>query len=141
GPATGQRRVVSVIKNQKREDLSPLVARSGLLALTMAALLFLSACKSTLLDERFHSNELTRWTVVDDPETVEGPSVWRVEADGWLHQRSNIWGRRGDFIGRWYGTMLVAGDVGWRDYTFSVHAKARDNDGFGVVFRFRDAEH
>jgi hypothetical protein len=117
------------------------VARRLAIVLALAAALASSACKSTLLDERFHSQDLSRWTVIDDPETVEGPSVWRVEADGWLHQRSNIWGRRGDFIGRWYGTMLVAGDAGWRDYTFSVRAKAQDNDGFGVVFRFRDAEH
>ena len=119
----------------------PAVARRLVAALAAAAVLLSSACKSTLLDERFHSQDLSRWTVVDDPETVEGPSVWRVEADGWLHQRSNIWGRRGDFIGRWYGTMLVAGDAGWRDYGFSVRARANDNDGFGVVFRFRDAEH
>src|SRR5689334_9008528 len=92
--------------------------RLCLCVVVAAALLGSLACKSTLLDERFHSNELRRWTVVDDPETVEGPSVWRVEADGWLHQRSNIWGRRGDFIGRWYGTMLVAGENGWRDYSF-----------------------
>jgi len=116
----------------------PSAAATGLL---VAALLMASACKSNLLDERFHSEDLSRWTVVDDPETVEGPSVWRVEADGWLHQRSNIWGRRGDFIGRWYGTMLVTGDAGWRDYTFTVKAKANDNDGFGVIFRYRDGEH
>lgn len=102
---------------------------------------FTSACKSELLDERFHSTDLNRWTVVDDPETVEGPSEWRVETDGWLHQRSNIWGRRGDFLGRWYGTMLVAGEASWRDYRFSVRALPRDNDGFGVVFRFRDPAH
>lgn len=117
------------------------VARSIFSVFAAAALLISLACKSTLLDERFHSQDLNRWTVIDDPETVEGPSVWRVEADGWLHQRSNIWGRRGDFIGRWYGTMLVAGDTGWRDYAFSVRARARDDDGFGVVFRFKDAEH
>ena len=110
-------------------------------AMLVAALLLSSACKGNLLDERFHSNDLSRWTTVDDPETVEGPSIWRVEADGWLHQRSNIWGRRGDFIGRWFGTVLVTGDGGWRDYAFSVKAKANDDDGFGVVFRYRDGEH
>ena len=129
------------ITKHQRATASPTVARCAVGLLAAAAILFVCACKSTLLDERFHSNDLNRWTVIDDPETVEGPSVWRVEADGWLHQRSNIWGRRGDFIGRWYGTMLVAGDAGWRDYSFSVRAKANDNDGFGVVFRFKDAEH
>ena len=74
-------------------------------------------------------------------DTIEGPSDWRVEADGWLHQRSNVWGRRGDFIGRWYGTYLVAGDADWKDYELSVRAKPIDDDGFGVVFRYQDPEH
>ena len=94
-----------------------------------------------MLDERFHGKELSNWTVIDDPETIEGPSVWQVEQDGWLHQRSNIWGRRGDYLGRWYGTLLVAGDPSWQDYTLSVKARPEDDDGFGVVFRFEDPEH
>ncbi|HYV05141.1 MAG TPA: hypothetical protein VFB82_11170 [Blastocatellia bacterium] len=102
----------------------------------------LAGCSSSaLLDERFHDERLANWLVIDDPDTVEGPSEWKVEKDGWLHQRSNIWGRRGDFIGRWYGTHLVAGDSGWGDYTFKVRAKPSDDDGFGVVFRFVDPEH
>ena len=101
----------------------------------------LSGCSRVLLDERFHNDSLTNWTVSDDPETIEGPSSWRVEPDGWLHQRSNIWGRRGDFLGRWYGTFLVAGDTNWRDYTLTVQAEPRDDDGFGVAFRFADSEH
>lgn len=94
-----------------------------------------------LLDERFHDNRLINWTVVDDADVLEGPSDWRVDADGLLHQRSNIWGRRGDFIGRWLGTMLVAGDASWSDYTLTVNAKPADDDGFGVVFRYQDPEH
>lgn len=94
-----------------------------------------------MLDERFYDKRLTNWIVIDDPDTVEIPSNWRVEEDGWLHQRSNIWGRRGDFVGRWYGTFLVAGESSWQDYRFSVTAKPEDDDGFGVVFRFQDAEH
>lgn len=112
---------------------------------TSAALLLaivpLAGCSRALLDERFFDNRLTGWTVLDDPETIEGPSKWQVESDGWLHQRSNIWGRRGDFIGRWYGTYLVAGDSGWRNYELSVKAKPNDDDGLGVVFRFQDPEH
>jgi hypothetical protein len=101
----------------------------------------LSGCKGVLLDERFHDRSLRNWTVVDDPDTVEGPSQWAVESDGWLHQRSNIWGRRGDFLGRWYGTFIVAGETSWSDYLLTVKARPEDGDGFGVVFRFQDAEH
>lgn len=107
-----------------------------------AAALVLSGCANrVLLDERFHDTRLINWTVVDDPDTIEGPADWRVEADGWVHQHSNVWGLRGDFIGRWYGTYLVAGDAGWKDYKLSVKAKPEDDDGFGVVFRYQDAEH
>lgn len=108
--------------------------------LLIAVLSFLTACKGVALDERFHSGRLSNWTVIDDPETIEGPSEWKVE-NGWLRQRSNIWGRRGDFLDRWYGTYIVAGDQRWKNYWFRVKARPDDDDGFGVVFRFRDREH
>ena len=119
-----------------------LLPRFSLVSFVCAAIILLWGCADgVLLDERFHDQRLINWTVVDDPDTIEGPSDWRVESDGWVHQRSNIWGLRGDFIGRWYGTYLVAGDVGWTDYTLSVKSKSGDDDGFGVVFRYQDAEH
>lgn len=107
----------------------------GLMALA------LSSCNRVLLDERFHDERLVNWTVVDDPDSVEGPSEWKVVSSGGVQQRSNIWGRRGDFIGRWYGAFLIAGDRGWSDYTFQLKAKPADDDGFGVVFRWMDGEH
>src|SRR5262249_48020609 len=110
-------------------------------AVLLSAMLLSSGCNRVLVDERFHDVRLAGWTVIDEPDTVEAPSRWQVESDGWLHQRSNIWGRRGDFIGRWYGTMLVTGDRGWTDYDFSVKARPEDDDGFGVVFRFKDPQH
>jgi hypothetical protein len=79
--------------------------------------------------------------VIDDPDTVDGPSSWVVEEDGWLHQRSNIWGRRGEFLDRWYGTLLVAGSEGWKNYSISVRCEPRDDDGFGIAFRLSDPEH
>lgn len=107
----------------------------GLMVLTF------NSCSRVLLDERFHDERLRNWVVVDDPETVEGPSEWKVARGAGVQQLSNIWGRRGDFIGRWYGTFLIAGDGGWSDYTLQLTAKAADDDGFGVVFRWTDAEH
>lgn len=114
---------------------------SACLVLLALCLLTPACADSVVLDERFLDARLDRWTVIDEPGTVEIPSDWRVEDDGWLHQRSNIWGRRGDFLGRWYGTLLVTGDTAWRDYRLSLKARADDNDGFGVIFRFADAEH
>ncbi len=109
--------------------------------LLLIILFITSSCNSPLLDERFYDKRLTHWTVIDDPDTVEIPSDWRVGDDGWLHQQSNIWGRRGDFLGRWYGTFLVAGENDWPDYRLSVTANPLDDDGFGVVFRFQDKDH
>ncbi len=125
--------------------MTPTLSSLPLRLLTTGFLLVLSfslsGCKSVLLDERFYDNRLLNWTVIDDPDTIEGPSDWKVESDGWLHQQSNIWGRRGDFLKVWYGTFLVAGEKDWADYRLSLKAKATDDDGFGVVFRFSDPEH
>jgi len=122
-------------------DTHPAIPRIFLVALALVLPFTLSACRRVVLDERFYDSRLDNWTVVDDPDTLEGPSVWQVSGDRWLHQSSNIWGRRGDFIGRWYGTCLVAGDTAWKDYSLTVRARPADNDGFGVVFRFRDPDH
>ena len=110
------------------------------ITLLLLSLLFTS-CNRVLLDEKFQNKSLSQWTIIDDPDTVEIPSEWRVEDDGWLHQRSNIWGKRGDFLDRWYGTFLVSGDPNWNDYRLSVTAVPDDNDGFGIVFCFQDGEH
>ncbi|MGH9760737.1 MAG: hypothetical protein ACREDR_21410, partial [Blastocatellia bacterium] len=42
---------------------------------------------------------------------------------------------------RWYGTYLVTGNTGWKDYLLTFKARAQDNDGFGAVFRFKDPQH
>ncbi|MFY9556221.1 MAG: hypothetical protein WAV20_03275 [Blastocatellia bacterium] len=120
-----------------------LLTRTGAApTVVFVAAILLSGCASkTLLDERFHDTRLINWKAVDDPDTIETPSDWRVDSGGWVHQRSNIWGRRGDFLGRWYGTFLIAGDASWRDYTLSAKAKPEDDDGFGIVFRYQDPEH
>lgn len=122
--------------------MKPAWIRTCAHSLLSLSLILVCSCKGRLLlDERFHDSRLINWTVIDDPDTLEGPSEWRVEDDGWLHQRSNIWGRRGDFLGRWYGTFLISGDRGWKDYSLLLNAKPEDDDGFGVVFRYQDPEH
>jgi hypothetical protein len=122
-------------------SLKPTTTRLSRFALTIVVCISLSACARVALDERFHDTRLVNWTVLDDPETVDGPSSWRVEQDGWLHQRSNIWGKRGEFLERWYGTFLVAGEDDWNNYTLAVRCEPGDDDGFGIAFRFSDPEH
>jgi len=125
-------RATSLIRRASIHLLVPLLGMTSF---------FSGGCGSVLLDERFYDAGLRNWTVIDDPETVEGPSDWKVESNGWLIQRSNIWGRRGDFLGRWFGTLLVAGDASWSDYSIRVRVRPEDDDGFGLVFRLEDAEH
>ena len=117
-------------------SIGRLIRGTGLFLL----LLFSVSCEHVVLDQRFHNPSLSDWTVIDEPDTVEGPSDWVVQ-EGWLHQRSNIWGKRGDFLGKWYGTLLVAGDERWNNYELSLKTKPIDNDGFGVIFRFIDPQH
>lgn len=117
------------------------ISRLAALVLMLPFAVSQAGCGRVLLDERFHDKRQSAWLAVDDPDVLEGPSRWEVEADGRLHQHSNVWGRRGDFLGRWYGTYLVAGDPTWDDYDLWVKATPGDDDGFGVVFRFTDAGH
>jgi hypothetical protein len=132
-----------MIASASRPDslLRPAIRVFAYSVVCAATLLTWGCSNSVLLDERFHDTRLVNWTVIDDPDTLEAPSNWRVDSDGWLHQRSNIWGRRGDFLGRWFGTYLIAGDAGWKDYTVSLKARPADDDGFGVIFRYQDSEH
>lgn len=127
----------TLTRNPRHPKKTSLASLAGLLALILST----TSCNRVVLDERFYDASLKNWTVFEDAGTIEGPSKWAVEKDGWLHQRSNIWGKRGDFLGQWYGTYLVAGSASWKNYGFTVRAKPTDNDGFGVVFRFRDLEH
>jgi hypothetical protein len=116
--------------------------RTRLLALILLLQALTFGCGSgLLLDERFQDARLLDWTIIDETETIEGPSIWRVEQDGWLHQRSNIWGRRGDFLNRWHGTIITAGDERWDDYRLFVRARPTDDDGFGIIVRLKDKEH
>lgn len=133
--------IASASNRQATQPSRSRIARSAQAVCLGLVILCCSCSNRVLLDERFHDTRLLNWSAVDDPDTIEGPSDWRVDKDGWLHQYSNIWGRRGDFIGRWYGTYLVAGNSEWKDYSLSVRAKPTDDDGFGVVFRYQDADH
>lgn len=75
------------------------------------------------------------WTVVDDPDTTEA-SDWRV-GKGVLYQNSNIY-RKGAKNANYQGTHIVCGSKDWTDYSVSSKVKPMDDDGWGVIVRYRD---
>jgi hypothetical protein len=87
----------------------------------------------------FAEGELGEWSVVDEGE-FGGPSSWYVSG-GRLHQAGNLYGphpgvvagRRGTFA---YWSRPAA--QAWADYAFHVTVRSHDDDGVGVLFRYRD---
>jgi polysaccharide biosynthesis/export protein len=77
------------------------------------------------------------WMIVDEGDK-EGPSVWTYDR-GQVIQTGNIYGGFDADIAK-PGTFAVAGDTSWSDYTISLDLRSRDNDGIGVIFRFRDGD-
>ena len=85
-----------------------------------------------LLREDFGPNALDRYTIVDEDGTRSGPSAWAVDGDA-IVQTSNIVGD-----GRAMpGTMAVTGPA-MADVRIRVRLRSGDDDGIGIVFRYRD---
>lgn len=80
-------------------------------------------------------NMAADWKIVDEGDK-EGPSAWSSDGDQ-IVQTGNIYGGFDADIAK-PGTYAVAGDAGWTDYTVQLDLRSRDNDGIGVIFRFRD---
>jgi hypothetical protein len=101
-----------------------------------------------LLQENFNDvgefNQPDDWDFVDDSEASNGPSSWFV-SDTWnnyydmaLRQESDIGG--GGYFGdpTFYGTVALAGDESWTDYSFEVEFYTSEDDGIGFDFRRTD---
>ncbi len=91
------------------------------------------------LVETFDHEQLRDWQTVDEG-TVDGPSSWNVRL-GRLEQSANIFGpnpqvtsdRKGTFV--WWNKSSAAA---WSNYNCSVVVRSSDDDGIGLLFRFRD---
>ena len=80
---------------------------------------------------------------VEDHGDREGPSRWEVRQEGnppsrFIVQTSNVWGPGGGNSGAERpGTVLIRGELDWSDYALSAVLRSGDDDGIGLVFRYR----
>jgi hypothetical protein len=109
-----------------------------------------------LIEDQFDSNPMDKFEVVDDPgATFEGPSSWSYDAAGKrIVQTSNIHGPADHLNTRpdKPGTYLLGiheveercKKVGpWpeiRNFALECDLSSADDDGIGVVFRFKDVD-
>jgi hypothetical protein len=92
---------------------------------------------SALLVDDFAGPGLGAWTVVDKG-TLSAPSAWAVSG-GALVQSSNInlpLVNATDLA--FEGTYALGGDPAWVDKVLEVDLSSDDDDGIGVMFRYRD---
>ena len=94
--------------------------------------------QSTLLFDDFKTNTLVGWLIKDDSPPYSGPSNWFIQ-DGILRQSSNIWAYAGqdEFVYH-MGTHIVRGDQNWENYSLNAKVKSLDDDGIGLIFRYRN---
>jgi len=82
------------------------------------------------------------WVVYDEPPADlgdQGPSSWSVASglDGKaLTQSSNIWGDATDAVA--IGSFAIYDKTEWADFALEVDVVANDNDGMGLVWRWKD---
>src|SRR6185503_4558705 len=91
------------------------------------------------LDQKFDSPTYPGWTVRDEG-TIEAPSSWQVSG-GRLVQTSNIYGPASDTVANRAGTFAIWDNpvaYRWRDYLLTATLASSDDDGIGLLFRYRD---
>ncbi|RKZ30001.1 hypothetical protein DRQ33_08270 [bacterium] len=86
--------------------------------------------------DNFDDGDCGDWMVYDIAPYADGPSNWVVIA-GVLTQTSNIYTTEDEYS-VYTGTRIITGDTSWSDYSFSVELKSTDDDGVGLLFRYRN---
>ena len=87
--------------------------------------------------DNFDDGDYDGWEVIDMAPYASGPSDWHVSS-GVLTQSTNIYTTEDEYD-VYTGTRIITGDTAWTDYSFNVELKSMDNDGVGLLFRYRDA--
>lgn len=82
-----------------------------------------------------------RWEIHDARDAVLGPSRWFL-SDSAIWQTSNIF-RRGEWepVALQGSNLVTRRGQEWGDCQMTVKFKTTDDDGVGVVFRYRDEDH
>ncbi len=104
-----------------------------------------SSYADVLLDQNFDDGDLSSWSFYSDPQNTDGPSDWKIQ-DNQLYQSSNIYGSGTDSHGqgeydRFTGTIALAGENTWTDYSFGLEVTPTSNDiddGLMLLFRVQD---
>ena len=92
-------------------------------------------CPGSILFHSYQSVDfINYYHIQDDPGTVDGPSNWYVDGNGWLRESSNIYGN-GDVFPDLRGTRAYIADECWSDFILQVQVNPHDNDGWGIYFR------
>lgn len=81
------------------------------------------------------STAIGPWQIVDEG-TSSGPSQWWTDGES-FHQRSNI---HSSDLPKGSGTLAIAGESNWTNYSFKTQLKSQDDDGIGVVFRYQNTQ-
>ena len=131
-----------------------------LLPLLVATVLFAAGCgggggsgpgedPDLLYEETFDSLEdgalPAGWEVItQQAATVDAPADWKIQ-NRRLHQASNVHApspnpQQISYAPDYEGTMAVVGDTSWVSISIRVDLIPRDDDGIGVVFRYRESE-
>jgi hypothetical protein len=97
-------------------------------------------------EENFSNAEVGRksgegdWVVYDEEDLGDrGPSSWAIASglDGKaMTQSSNIWGDATDTVA--IGSFVIYDKAEWTDFALEVDVVANDNDGMGIVWRWKD---
>lgn len=91
------------------------------------------------LTETFDQEQLRDWLIVDEG-TIDGPASWNVRL-GRLEQSANIYGPDAQAVNNRKGTFVwwsKSSALAWSNYNCSAVLHSSDDDGIGLLFRFRD---
>lgn len=81
------------------------------------------------------------WVVYDETDLGDrGPSSWAIQQSPLkgeaMSQSSNIWGDATDAVA--IGSFVIYDKAEWIDFILEVEVVANDNDGMGLVWRWKD---
>lgn len=97
-----------------------------------------SITNSTTFSDNFNNRQKSGWVKVDEAGKA---SNWAVNNYGVLTQSGNTGGGATTRLAlNKPGTYALFGNANWTDYEYSASIASTDNDGMGVIFRYKDKD-